>query len=79
VYPNPARGAATLLLPKALRGAKATQVQVLDNLGRVVLTRTLAAGTTETLELPLSGLAPGIYSVQAHTAAGTVAKRLVVQ
>jgi hypothetical protein len=79
VYPNPAHATATLLLPLALRGHQATPVQVLDNLGRVVLTRTLAAGTTETLELPLGSLAPGVYSVQAKTALGLIAKRLVVQ
>ena len=79
VYPNPAHGTATLLLPAVLRGNKATVVSVVDNLGRVVLTRTLAIGTGETLDLPLGTLAPGVYSVQAHTAAGLVAKRLVVQ
>jgi hypothetical protein len=79
VYPNPAHGSATLLLPAALRGTQATAVAVVDNLGRTVLTRTLATGSVEALELPLAGLAPGIYSVQAHTAAGLVAKRLVVQ
>ena len=79
VYPNPAHGTATLLLPVALRGAAATAVSVVDNLGRTVLTRTLAAGTAETLELPLAGLAAGVYSVQARTAVGLVAKRLVVQ
>ena len=79
VYPNPAHGTATLLLPVALRGTAATAVAVVDNLGRTVLTRTLAAGTAEALELPLAGLAPGVYSVQARTSAGLVAKRLVVQ
>ncbi|WP_310395507.1 DUF4394 domain-containing protein [Hymenobacter sp.] len=79
VYPNPARGAATLLLPAALRSNQPTGVTVVDNLGRVVLTRTLAAGATETLELPLGTLAPGVYSVQARTAAGLVVKRLVVE
>jgi hypothetical protein len=79
VFPNPAHGTATLLLPTALRGTSATAVSVVDNLGRTVLTRTLAAGSAEALELPLGGLAPGIYSVQARTAAGLVAKRLVVQ
>ena len=79
VYPNPAHGTATLLLPVALRGTAATAVTVVDNLGRTVLSRTLAAGTAQTLELPLTGLAPGIYSVQARTSAGLVAKRLVVQ
>ena len=79
VYPNPAHGTATLLLPVALRGTAATVVSVVDNLGRTVLTRLLAAGTAETLELPLGGLAAGVYSVQARTAVGLVAKRLVVQ
>jgi hypothetical protein len=79
VYPNPAHATATLLLPIALRGNQATAVSVVDNLGRTVLTRTLAAGSTDVLELPLASLAPGIYSVQARTAVGLVAKRLVVE
>ena len=79
VYPNPAHGTATLLLPVALRGSAASTVAVVDNLGRTVLTRTLTAGTAEALELPLAGLAPGVYSVLARTAAGLVAKRLVIQ
>jgi hypothetical protein len=79
VFPNPAHGTATLVLPQALRGTQATPVQVLDNLGRIVLTRTLAAGATEALPLPLGTLNPGIYSVQARTALGLVSKRLVVQ
>ena len=79
VFPNPAHGTATLLLPVALRGQQATTVTVVDNVGRVVLSRTLAAGTAEALELPLAGLAPGVYSVVARTAAGLVAKRLVVE
>jgi len=79
VYPNPARGSATLLLPAALRHGQAIRVAVVDNLGRVVLARTLPAGPAETLELPLATLAPGVYSVQAQTAAGLVAKRLAVE
>ena len=79
VYPNPAHGIATLLLPMALRGNQTVAVSVVDNLGRVVMVRTLAAGTGETLSLPLGTLAPGVYSVQARTAVGLVAKRLVVQ
>ena len=78
VYPNPASGVATLLLPAALSNGQATAVTVIDNLGRVVLARTLAAGT-QTLELPLAALAPGVYAVQARTAAGLVVKRLVVE
>ncbi|WP_125932634.1 beta strand repeat-containing protein, partial [Hymenobacter glacialis] len=79
VYPNPARGTATLLVPTALRGNQATAVTVVDNVGRVVLSRTLAAGASETLELPLSTLTSGVYTVLARTASGLVAKRLVVE
>ena len=76
--PNPAQGSTTLRLPAALRSAQATVVSVTDNLGRVVLSRTLPAGTSDIVELPVTGLAPGIYSVLAYTAAGLVTKRLVV-
>ncbi|MDB5236000.1 MAG: hypothetical protein JWR44_2993, partial [Hymenobacter sp.] len=79
VYPNPARGSATLLLPAALRGNQTVAVSVVDNVGREVLSRTMAVGTTETMELPIAGLAPGVYSVLARTQAGLVAKRLVVE
>jgi len=78
LYPNPAHGTASLLLPQALRTGAATPVALVDNLGRTVLSRTLSA-TADALELPLGGLAPGIYSVQAQTNAGVVAKRLVVE
>ena len=79
LYPNPAHGTATLNLPTTLRGSQATAVSVVDNLGRVVLRRTLGAGTAETIELPLGALSPGIYSVQANTAVGTITKRLAVE
>ena len=79
VYPNPARGTATLLLPASLRAQQATAVTVVDNVGRTVLARTLAAGGADALELPLAGLAPGVYTVLAHTANGLVAKRLTVE
>ncbi|RZL12637.1 MAG: T9SS type A sorting domain-containing protein, partial [Hymenobacter sp.] len=77
LYPNPAHGTASLLLPQSLRTGSTTQVVVVDNLGRTVLTRTLSA-TAATLELPLDALRAGVYSVQAQTNAGLVAKRLVV-
>lgn len=79
ISPNPAHGAATLRLPVGLRSNQATAVLVVDNLGRVVLSRTLAAGPADALELPLGQLAPGVYTVQAHTAVGIIAKRLVVE
>lgn len=78
LYPNPAHGTVALLLPQALRTGTATQVTVVDNLGRTVLSRTLSA-TATTLDLPLESLSTGVYSVQAQTNAGVVAKRLVVE
>ena len=80
LYPNPSRnGATSLLLPAALRGGKATPVEVVNSLGQVMLRRTLAATGTATLDLPLAGLEAGIYTVRAHTAVGQVVKRLTVQ
>ena len=79
VYPNPAHGTATLVLPQALRGTSASTVQLLNTLGQVVLTKALPAGGAPTVELPLNGLAPGIYTVRATTEAGLVTKRLTVQ
>ncbi|HET9505265.1 MAG TPA: DUF4394 domain-containing protein [Hymenobacter sp.] len=78
LYPNPAHGTVQLLLPQALRTGAATAVTVVDNLGRVVVRRTLGS-TAPTLDLPLDNLRAGVYSVQAETNAGVVAKRLVVE
>ena len=79
VFPSPAQGTATLVLPRALRGHAASTVQLLNVLGQIMLTRTLAPGDPDSIELPLAGLAAGVYTVRASTVAGLVAKRLVVQ
>ena len=79
VYPSPASGQATLVLPQALRGNATSTVQLLNALGQAVLTRTVAPGSADAIELPLTGLAAGIYTVRATTVAGQVAKRLVIQ
>jgi hypothetical protein len=77
LYPNPAHASATLLLPAAVRAGQATPVQVLNSLGQVVRTAVQPAAAAE-LVLPLDGLAPGLYTVQAHTAVGTISRRLTV-
>ena len=79
LWPNPAEGQATLQLPVALRGGQASNVSIVDNVGRVVGRHTLAATAGDALELPLAGLTPGVYSVLAQTSAGLVAKRLTVR
>lgn len=78
LYPNPAHGTTALVLPATLRGGQATPVAIVNALGQVVRTATHPA-TADELPLPLNGLAAGIYTVQAHTAAGTISRRLTVE
>ncbi len=71
LYPNPAAGEATVALPALPAG---TQLTLTDALGRVDRRRPAGAG------LPLAGLAPGIYVVQAIAPDGQQwASRLVVE
>ena len=70
-YPNPATTADAVRLPTLPAG---TQLTLLDGLGRVA--RRQAAGAT----LPLAGLAPGLYLVQATAPSGAQwASRLTVE
>jgi len=79
VFPNPARGTATVQLPAGL-GAGPTTLTLLDALGRVVRTRTMAlpAGTTTT-DLDVAGLAPGVYALRVATGERLGTARLVVE
>jgi len=64
VYPNPAHGAVRLRLPAAAGPAQAT-LTVLDALGRAVRRQQLPlAPTATTAEVPLAGLAPGLYHLR---------------
>ena len=78
LYPNPAHGTTALLLPAVLRAGQPTAVVITNSLGQVVRTATHPA-TADELPLPLDGLAPGLYTVQARTAAGTLTRRLTVE
>ena len=70
LFPNPAHGGTA-----TLTGVAASQVvQVLDAVGRLVLTATADASGTAPLALP-QGLAKGVYVVRA----GTTALRLTVE
>ncbi|MVN74899.1 T9SS type A sorting domain-containing protein [Hymenobacter sp. HMF4947] len=78
IYPNPATGHASLLLP----GAPATQpatVEVLDAVGRLVRHLTAPLGATLPAELGLTGLPAGLYAVRVATAEGQYIGRLVVE
>jgi hypothetical protein len=71
LYPNPATAATAVSLPKLPTG---TQLTLIDGLGRV--TRRAAASPS----LPLAGLAPGLYVVQAIAPNGEQwASRLTVE
>ncbi|MDJ0367456.1 hypothetical protein QMK33_20090 [Hymenobacter sp. H14-R3] len=71
LYPNPAALATSVTLPALPNG---TQLTLIDGLGRIA--RRAVAGPT----LPLAGLAPGLYVVQAMAPSGAQwASRLTVE
>lgn len=78
LYPNPAHQTTRLQLPAALRAGQPTTVHLLNSMGQVVGTLTQPA-TVEELALPLRGLPPGMYTVQAIMALGTISRRLTVE
>jgi hypothetical protein len=78
LYPNPAHGSTTLVLPQALGYGRAAGVRVLNALGQE-LPGPAVSQTKDGLEISLAGLAPGVYTVQVATPAGTLSRRLVVR
>ena len=77
--PNPAQQRATLTIPAGVLSGTATAT-LCNSLGQVLLVRDVAASAAgAVLELPLTGLAPGLYSVQVKAAEGLATKRLVVE
>lgn len=77
--PNPARASTTVQLP-ALPGMATATLILLDALGRMVRTTTVAlppAGLRH--EFSLAGLAPGLYALQVHVGDATSVRRLVVE
>ena len=79
VYPNPAHHSFTLALP-ALGSVRAATVQVLNSLGQVVRTQTVATATTGTqTPVDITGLSAGIYTVRVRAGNDTAATRLAVE
>jgi hypothetical protein len=79
VYPNPAHGRFTVLVP-AVAGAGRVQAELLNTLGQVVRRQSAAlpaAGAT--LPVETAGLAPGVYTLRLSAGASTLAKRVVLQ
>ena len=77
VYPNPAKTQATIELPASL-SRQPVAAALLDALGRVVRQQVLPAGLS-THTLPLTNVAPGVYSLRLTTGLGTVVQKLVVE
>ena len=76
VYPNPiSRGTLTLLLPTA---AATAHLRLLDGQGRVVIDREAAVRGTQT-GLDITGLAAGLYLLQATPDGTTYTSKVVVE
>ncbi|MFD1468306.1 ice-binding family protein [Hymenobacter caeli] len=79
LYPNPAQGSFTLMLPAEL-GRTPVSVQVVNQLGQLVSERSVAmtaAGASARFDV--SALAPGVYSLRLTSATGQVVKRMVIK
>ena len=68
-YPNPATGSGFQLATSNLAPASGT-VRVFDNVGRLVFTQSIAAGTAEATVQPAQSLASGMYFATWTTADG---------
>jgi lysyl endopeptidase len=75
VFPNPSGGPVSIRL-EGIRSA--VTLQVLDGLGRKVKEMILPAGIPS-VQIDLSGLKSGIYSISADHAEGRVVRRVVLQ
>ena len=77
LFPNPTGGAFTLQLNEQWTGA--VSMDILDQLGRTVINRTIDANADPTTELDLHGVAPGVYTVRISDATGRSAfKKLII-
>ena len=73
VYPNPASDNLTIKLPQASKGIK---IEVLDNLGKVVINDTM---DSEVKNLNISDLEQGLYFVQITSGNVTETKKVIVK
>jgi len=79
VYPNPAHSSFTLTLP-SVAGATQATATLLNALGQVVNTRTLALATGgATTTYATAGLAAGVYALRLQAGKETVTLRVVVE
>jgi endonuclease I len=78
IFPNPTAESVRLRLPAVATTVAAT-IEVLDPMGRVVLTRPANIGAADAVQLDLRGLAAGLYAVRVSTGAVQYTGRLVLQ
>ncbi|MBF9238563.1 carboxylesterase family protein [Hymenobacter sp. BT683] len=81
VYPNPASGSFTVLLPRPVGSQGQASARLTNALGQTVRAQQLAAAAGQPLqaEVDVRGLAPGVY--QLHLTVGSIplVRRVVVQ
>lgn len=78
VYPNPARNTATVRLP-ALPGNAQASLFVCNALGAVVRSQKVPPAARATVELPLLGLAPGIYYLRLQVGTQHASEMLAIE
>jgi len=78
LYPNPAQGRFSVLLPP-VAGQKEVKATLLNALGQVVLTRSIAlTAAGATAEINVQGLASGVYVLRLQAQNLTISKRVTV-
>jgi len=79
LYPNPAQGAFTVLLP-AIAGATTVQADLLNPLGQIVRRQQVSlAGNSTHLTFETVGLAAGVYTVRLQAGPTGLVRRVTVQ
>ncbi|GAA4364425.1 hypothetical protein GCM10023185_33960 [Hymenobacter saemangeumensis] len=79
IFPNPAKGSFTLLLPTEL-GRTPVTVKMINQLGQQVSVRSVAmTAAGASAQFDVTGLAPGVYSLILKSDKTQVTKRLVVE
>jgi hypothetical protein len=78
-YPNPAQALATAHVQITAADGTAT-LELVDVVGQLVRTQAIEMRPGAVIELPLAGLATGIYIIRVHTASGQwLSQKLVVE
>jgi hypothetical protein len=78
VYPNPAHGRFTVLVP-AVATASAVQAELLNTLGQVVRRQSASLPATGAiLTVETAGLTTGVYTLRLQAGGSTIAKRVVL-